>query len=316
VARETVEVVLVGLGSIGLKHYNNLVQLGARVVAVADPEYSRLPSEVPERYDDPMEAIAEEADGRAVVIASPTEFHVEQVQAAAAAKAAYVLVEKPPSVTGTEWRLTRGKLGDTRCVVGFNWRFHRGIDETLVQRCKGSKAVYTIVSNDNITTWPNYGPNSFARDARSGGVLLTSLTHSIDLAILTFGPPTALVSALQSDDPSITNADHMAMVRILHASTGASGLLYTAWRPPPATFITIIRETDCMCVGVSDLQYSADRAQMHSRMMDSFLNYARTGREGNLCTAEQAQVVMDVVDAARLSWANRGPVQFGEMPEA
>jgi len=95
---------VIGVGRMGRRHAENLRSLvpEGRLVAVADVDFEAARRfadelEVP-HYFDTVEALVERNDVEAVVIASPSKFHLSAVQTAAAA-GKHILCEKPLALT-------------------------------------------------------------------------------------------------------------------------------------------------------------------------------------------------------------------------
>jgi predicted dehydrogenase len=310
-AKKNPEIVLIGCGNIGMKHMDSLHGLGFKIVSVADTDYSRVPPEFPHRYDDPEECLAETADGRVVVIASPTANHAEQAIWAAKAGAKGIYVEKPPAVTLAEWKAVMEAVGDRPVAVGFNFRYHQAILDVIKPHMADPKpASVVIAANDNITTWNGFGANSYVRDPISGGCLLTSGSHSIDLLVHLFGKYGALAGTLTSDDHYVTEADNTILIRGYHVPSKSHSMIYISYVAPPFSIIAIMRETDSICISLLDEKYAYGRATMHAKCLDAFMNYVKTGRPGDQCTVDQAAHVMEVIDGTRKSWNDRCAINF------
>jgi predicted dehydrogenase len=105
------------LGNAGRRHFNNAAKLGHDVSGF-DP---RFVSEAP-----PREEIIATSD--AVIIASPSECHLQDLTDCIAARKP-VLVEKPIALTGQSKQVEKqlANAADLPIAVGFNLRFHPSI---------------------------------------------------------------------------------------------------------------------------------------------------------------------------------------------
>jgi len=252
--------VLGGLGSIGKTHVANLRTLGIEPLVI-DPAGVF--------FWDPRPTDA-------VVIASPSRFHEEQI-AELGPRVRAILVEKPPALTGAGWRAVRDAC--PRLAVAFNWRFH-----PMVADFKGHEAdAFEIESFENAKRFPG-GPHLFDKK-QGGGILLTSGVHSIDLACYILGGPPEVWSHGESEDMMYLGMNHprgVSATRLLWGWIGAENRRIMSCRLEHGDVRIGVLDTPC---------------DMHLDMMKAFVEYAETGNPGELCTAEQAQWVMDVADA-------------------
>jgi predicted dehydrogenase len=119
--------IVLGAGSISQRHIRNLCGLGHEIVAVHDPAPTRL-AEVRRLTSIKLltvsEADALKQDADAVLICSPTIFHVQQARAAIN-QGLHVFIEKPVSNTleDTETLVTEANSGKRVVLIGCNLRF-------------------------------------------------------------------------------------------------------------------------------------------------------------------------------------------------
>ena len=254
-------VVLGGLGSIGKKHVENLRTLGFDPLIV-DPAgematYETRPSD-------------------RVVIASPSRLHEEQL-AALGPRVRAILVEKPPALTGAGWKAVRDAC--PRLAVGFNWRFH-----PTIRALKGSDFDgIELVSFENIRWFPG-GAHLFDTK-QGGGILLTSGVHSIDLLCHLMGGPAEVESSGVSEN--------QLFARLIHPRGWSTVTMVWDWIGKVCRRGTVYSSSS----GRISMLLLTLPCDMHLDMMKAFVEYADTGNPGELCTAEQAQWVMDIADA-------------------
>jgi predicted dehydrogenase len=120
---------IAGLGSIGRRHLRNLLALGERDIllyrthrsTLPDDEFAGLPVET-----DLSTALASGVG--AVIISNPTALHLE-VAIPAAQAGCHLLIEKPisHSLDGIQQLQLAAKASGTRTLVGFQFRFHPGL---------------------------------------------------------------------------------------------------------------------------------------------------------------------------------------------
>lgn len=252
-------VVLGGLGSIGRKHVANLRTLGIDPLIV-DPA-----GDFPDYETRPTDRL---------VIASPSRYHMEQLARIGPCVHA-VLVEKPPALTGEGWRLARNAC--PRVAVAFNWRFH----PTIKALRWGDFDSLELISFENARLFPG-GPHLFDKE-QGGGIVLTSAVHSIDLLCHLMGGP--------ADFEDGKASENQMFVRLRHPRGLSAITMVWDWIGRECRRLMIYSGNR---IGMDLLHLPCD---MHLDMMREFVEYAETGEPGNLCTAEQAQWVMDIADA-------------------
>lgn len=191
----TARVLVVGAGSIGTRHVRNLDAAGA-AVTVMDPAPGRaeqLGVGTPARFD-----LETAGDHDAVVLASPTIYHAEQL-AAVLPTGARVLVEKPMVTTVEELAVVDGH--EDRVMVGFNLRFHRPIERLrglVEQGACGSPVGGRFWFGSWLPDWrpgTDYRSSYSARAELGGGVLLDAI-HELDLVVWFFGAGLGVAGAI------------------------------------------------------------------------------------------------------------------------
>lgn len=199
---------IAGFGSIGRRHFRNLVNLGQRDIIFFRTDQSTLPDDELEGYliePDLDAALSHRPD--AVIVSNPTSCHLD-VAIPAAKQGCYLLIEKPISHT-----LERvGKLekiirtGSAKALVGFQFRFHPNllqIKKLLLERSIGDPLAVRAHWGEYLPDWhpwEDYRKSYSARRDLGGGVLLT-LCHAFDYLYWLFGEVNEMWSMLgyQSD---------------------------------------------------------------------------------------------------------------------
>ncbi len=178
---------LIGAGRMGMVYAHTLAFSVAEVdlVAIADADGQRA-QEVAARYGAQHfyashEALLEQKDIQAVVIASPTGTHVDVVKAAAAA-GKEIYCEKPLAMTlpGCDEAIAAAQRAGVRLMVGFMRRFDAAymlakqkIDEGVI----GTPVMFKSLGRD-----PKRTSLEFARRENSGGLILDMGIHDFDAA--------------------------------------------------------------------------------------------------------------------------------------
>jgi myo-inositol 2-dehydrogenase/D-chiro-inositol 1-dehydrogenase len=187
---------VLGAGRIGKVHARTIAASGkARVAYLADalPKAAAdLAVEVGAKVASVDEIITAK-DVDAVLIATPTPFHAEQIEAASNAGKP-VLCEKPVSlsVERIEHCLKTVEKNKTTLMIGFNRRFDTSF-ASLQKRVRdgviGDVELATIISRD-----PAPPPAEYVKS--SGGLFRDMMIHDLDLARFLVGEEFVVVNAL------------------------------------------------------------------------------------------------------------------------
>jgi predicted dehydrogenase len=178
-------VLVIGSGSIGRRHHDNLATLGAR---------PRLLSWREAGLSGALTAM-DEAD--AVVVATATDIRLPLI-AEAAARNLPLYIEKPlafrPDEVGEIARVTAPVA--TRSMLGYMMRYHPAFRALAAQDLAGTFQFSLSIGHD-VTQWrANWRfSESYAARANGGGVLL-DLCHELDMAACLF--PGLAVTAVES----------------------------------------------------------------------------------------------------------------------
>lgn len=186
---------VLGCGSIGLRHIGHLRQLGLSDIEAADPSRAAR-AKTQAQTGITVAADSEEGLSRrpdVVLVCTPADTHIPLVEKALDA-GAHVFVEKPlsTSLQGSD-RLIQKVQSDGRVVqVGYNLRYHPAIRAT--QAILKSGQLGRVVSAHlefglYLPKWwsnRDYRASYMARTDLGGGLLLDA-SHEIDLALFFLG---------------------------------------------------------------------------------------------------------------------------------
>jgi predicted dehydrogenase len=180
---------VVGAGSIGRRHLQNLKALGIAELAVVEPDGSRRATVAEESAALEFQHLDDGLNWSPdfVVLATPTHLHAEQVLRVAGA-GFDLFVEKPliHTFSGLTQIADLCSRANLISLVGCNMRFHPGpaqVKELLVRNVIGKILFARIQAGSYLPSWrPNtdYRANYAAREDTGGGCILDFI-HEIDL---------------------------------------------------------------------------------------------------------------------------------------
>lgn len=205
-------ILVAGVGSVGRRHVDNLLALGAGPVRLLR---SGRGQPLPTAYESlPVESDLDAALARgpkAVIVSNPTALHVP-VGLAAARAGCHLLIEKPVSHSLEGVGELARELAARRsvCLVGFQFRFHPGLRQVEAWLAEG--AIGPVVSahlewGEFLPDWhpgEDYRHGYSALSELGGGVILT-LCHPFDTLrwllgeVATVSAETGRLSGLELD---------------------------------------------------------------------------------------------------------------------
>jgi predicted dehydrogenase len=185
---------IAGLGSIGRRHFRNLLALGERDILLYRTHHATLPDEELAGFPvetDLHEALANKPD--AIIISNPTALHLD-IAIPAAQSGCHILLEKPVShsMTRVEELEQLVQHNGIKVLVGFQFRFHPGLQQ--IKQMLDAGAIGDPLSArahwgeylPNWHPWEDYTMGYAARPELGGGVVLT-LSHPLDYLRYLFG---------------------------------------------------------------------------------------------------------------------------------
>ena len=293
-ARKITEAVIIGYGAMGQRHGKNLIELGVRVVARADPAFTH-PFDLAMDYSDSDKCLTDKAKGRLVVITSPSHLHAYHAVKAMYCGAGALYIEKPMCTNlpdADDIQELSKELG-IPVAVGYNFRAHPGF-HALIKLIQTPNFFFGAYGIDDPTTWPTYkrfGLDSYIC-AETGGVLWTSASHAIDMAIALLGRVHNLIA-------SYTPTQGAVALRLFHAAGGVS-TVYNKWMQghDRTSLLTYTSVEDSITV---DLLMDPP-PEMHKHFMENVLKNFQTSDDGLLVpTMAEAYHGVEVLVAAEKS---------------
>lgn len=179
---------IAGLGSIGRRHFRNLIALGENDIVLLRTRKGTLPEDELAGY--PVETDIHEALQKhkpdAVIVANPTAMHLE-VAIPAAEAGCHILLEKPisDSLDELDPLETAIKKTGSKILMAFQFRFHPGLvrAKQLLSDGQIGRIISAHVQFGEYLPawhpWEDYRKGYAARADMGGGVVLTQC-HSLD----------------------------------------------------------------------------------------------------------------------------------------
>jgi predicted dehydrogenase len=233
---------IAGLGSIGRRHFRNLLALGERDILLYRTHQATLPEDELAGYPtetDLRSALAHKPD--AVIISNPTALHLD-IAIPAAHCGCHLLLEKPisHSMARVDELVKAVEQNDVKVLVGFQFRFHPGLRQ--VKKLLDEGTIGTPLSArahwgeylPNWHRWEDYRLGYAARPDLGGGVVLT-LSHPLDYLRWLLGEVES-ISALTSNRGLGMPVEDLAEIT-LRFTTGSIASLHLDYdqRPPSHT---------------------------------------------------------------------------------
>lgn len=225
-------VLVIGSGSIGRRHYDNLQTLAVSTELLSWRDVG-LQGSV---------AAMDRAD--AVVIATATDIRLPLIEAAAA-RGLPIYVEKPLAFRPAEVETIAAVAAPVaaRSMLGYMMRYHPAV-RLLAEADLSDVFQFALTIGHDVTQWrANWRfSESYAARAEGGGVLL-DLCHELDLAACLF--PGVTVTRVESlGHPAYPGVDFASRVSLRHQ--GVAGDVSMDYLTPKLHRQTMLRGTDRM----------------------------------------------------------------------
>ncbi len=318
------QILIVGSGSAGQRHGRNLRELGCSI-SYFDPRSDRVEEAAAKDsaahcFTDLDSAISNRAwDG--VVIASPPNFHVQQILQILQAQACPVLSEKPLSTDAQS--AARLVEYSSRILLGYTYRWCAPLAEyrrRLQAGEIGSIRNMRFVMSAHLADWHPWEPYQdffMAQKGLGGGALLDE-SHFIDLMLWFLGWPDSVVAQVDKISDLEIDSDDNVDILVRYASGERVNLHLDLIGRPHERSITAVGEDGSLVYSYEDNSILHgthgrqiwDKHNFKCERNDMFMGVARDYIEminGSLrdkcCTVEDGIAALKIVDACRLSSA-------------
>lgn len=239
---------IAGLGSVGRRHFRNLVSLGEKDIVFLRTRKSTLPDDELTGY--PVESDLKEAlkihKPNAVIVANPTFLHLETALFAAEA-GCHILIEKPisNSVKGLD-RLREVVIrSGSKVLMAFQFRFHPGLMKAkeLISNNEIGRVISAHVHFGEYLPawhpWEDYRKGYAARADMGGGVVLTQC-HSLDYLPWLVGRVESIWGFTAKLSDLAVDVEDTAKIGLRFESGSLGSLHLDFTQQPPEHYFTII----------------------------------------------------------------------------
>jgi predicted dehydrogenase len=239
---------IAGLGSIGRRHFRNLIALGEKDIVLLRSHRATLPDD--ELAGFPVEIDLSEALRKhkpdAVIVANPTSMHLD-VAIPAAEAGCHILLEKPVSNSLERLDVLQkaAQKSGSKILVGFQFRYHPTLNKAreLIQQNALGK-ILTVHAHwgeylPNWHPWEDYRQSYAARADLGGGVIVT-LTHPLDYLRYLLGDVRSLWSFNGHISSLELNVEDAAEIGLKFASGAVGGVHVNYFQRPPIHKLEIV----------------------------------------------------------------------------
>ena len=232
---------IAGLGSIGRRHFRNLIALGEKDILLLRSHRATLPDDELSGYpvETDLQAALKKHKPQAVIIANPTALHLE-VAIPAAEAGCHILLEKPVShsLERLDHLQNAAQKSGSRILVGFQFRYHPSLNKARELIQAGALGQVLAVHAHwgeylpGWHPWEDYRQGYAARADLGGGVIVT-LTHPLDYVRFLAGEVESLWSFNGHISPLELDVEDAAEIGLKFANGALGGVhLNYVQRPP------------------------------------------------------------------------------------
>jgi predicted dehydrogenase len=228
---QSIKILIIGLGSIGTRHFNNLKTLGFKDIVLVSSKLDRLKEwEGHEVFSRLGQALQAHHYSHAFVC-SPTASHVAQLTELVQARVSKIYLEKPIShnMENLEQFKTASDQG-VQILVGFDLHFDPGLTkvrELLQDKVIGKVYAANAFVGQYLPDWRPHEDHRIGMSAsleRGGGVML-DLIHEFDYLIWLLGSVQSVSAIYQNNQELEIETEDVADILIKFES-GATGTIH------------------------------------------------------------------------------------------
>ncbi len=235
------KILIAGLGSIGRRHFRNLIALGEKDLVLLRSRKATLPDDELAGYhvETELQDALTKHNPDAVVVANPTSLHLD-VAIAAAQAGCHILLEKPVSHSLDRLDVLEqaAQKSGSRILVGFQFRYHPTLNkarELIQSNALGRLLTVHAHWGEYLPQWhpwEDYRQSYAARSDLGGGVIVT-LTHPLDYLRYLMGDIESLWSFNGHISPLEVDVEDVAEIGLKFANGATGGVHVNYFQRPP-----------------------------------------------------------------------------------
>ena len=239
---------IAGLGSIGRRHFRNLIALGETDIILLRTRKGTLPDDELAGYpiETDLQEVLKTHKPEAVIVANPTSVHLD-VAIPAAEAGCHILLEKPVShsLEGLDVLQQAAQKSGSKILVGFQFRYHPTLNKAreLIQSNALGKVLAVHAHWGEYLPqwhpWEDYRQSYAARSELGGGVIVT-LTHPLDYLRYLVGEIESLWSFNGHISPLEINVEDVAEIGLKFANGAVGGVHVNYFQRPPVHRLEIL----------------------------------------------------------------------------
>ena len=232
---------IAGLGSVGRRHFRNLIALDERDIVFLRTRRATLPDDELAGYPVETNLLDSLKKHRpdAVIVANPTSLHLD-VAIPAAQAGCHILLEKPVSHSLDRLDVLQesAQKSGSQILVGFQFRYHPTLN-------KARELIRSAVLGNVLTVhahWGEYLPQwhpwedyrqGYAGRADLGGGVIVTLTHPLDYLRFLLGEVESLWSFNGRISPLEVDVEDVAEIGLKFANGALGGVHVNYFQRPP-----------------------------------------------------------------------------------
>ncbi|WP_425639506.1 Gfo/Idh/MocA family protein [Algoriphagus yeomjeoni] len=312
-------IVIIGLGSIGSRHFNNLKSLGYQNITLVSSKITKSAEWDGYEVFSTLDEATENHKYTHAFVCSPTAFHVGQLKALVQAKVPKIYLEKPIShnLDDLEQFKVASALG-VQIYVGYDLHFDPGL--TKVRELLNEKAIGKVYSanafvGQYLPDWRPYEDHRkgmSASEVKGGGVML-DLIHEFDYLIWLLGS-VHTVSAIYQENPELEIETEDVADVLIRFDSGATGTIHLDYHQRvlirncvfTGALGTIIWDLAARTVTLTladkkEEVFDFSDFERNDRYLEIVKAFMNEGSDDRICTFEQGLQSLQLVVASKLS---------------
>jgi predicted dehydrogenase len=315
------KILLIGLGSIGTRHLNNLITLGYKEISVV----SRKP-QLPELYQQfthykNVEETLQNHSFDAAIICTPTTQHASTLIQLLQQKIKLIYVEKPlsHSLDGIDTIKKLAASYNNKIVIGFDLHFDPGMQkmkDLLATNAIGKVVSVNAFVGQYLPQWRPYEDhrNGMSAKKETGGGVLLDLVHEFEYLYRLFGEVDDVQCYAINTGALEIETEESADV-LLRFKSGITGTVHLDYWQQQIIRYAIITGTEGTIVwnlAEKFVQYTNKKltekfsfadAERNSRFLTSMKNFLEKKNDPRFSTLQDGIKSLEIVLAAKKSAA-------------